>query len=306
MMLQTLVENAIKHGLEPVPGGGTIWVLAREADGKVAITVADDGRGFSEDGGGTGIGLKNVRERLKLAYRRRGVLRHRREFPEGRGGHDHVPSTHEVRRRRRRSPAARRARRAAREGVARARDRRGVRGRRLRAGGDRELQPEVAFLDIRMPGLTGLEVAPPPPRRARARTWSFVTAYDQYAIDAFERGAVDYLLKPSTPERLAATVEAREGAPRGAGRPRALAAIIDQLRAKLPAAPKGRRCSGSPRASARRRASSWSRTSPTSGGQQVHGGDDGGGRGAHPQAHPRAPRRASTRRCSSRSTAPPS
>jgi signal transduction histidine kinase len=68
MMLQTLVENAIKHGLEPVTGGGTVWILAREADGKVAITVADDGRGFSEEGGGTGIGLKNVRERLRLAY----------------------------------------------------------------------------------------------------------------------------------------------------------------------------------------------------------------------------------------------
>jgi hypothetical protein len=68
MMLQTLVENAIKHGLEPSPRGGTVWVTAREADGKAAITVADDGRGFSDDGGGTGIGLKNVRERLRLAY----------------------------------------------------------------------------------------------------------------------------------------------------------------------------------------------------------------------------------------------
>jgi signal transduction histidine kinase len=68
MMLQTLVENAIKHGLEPVPGGGTVWIIAREVDGKVAVTVADDGRGFSEDGGGTGIGLKNVRERLRLLY----------------------------------------------------------------------------------------------------------------------------------------------------------------------------------------------------------------------------------------------
>ena len=68
MMLQTLVENAIKHGLEPVPGGGTIWVIARETAGKVSVTVADDGRGFSDEGGGTGIGLRNIRERLKLAY----------------------------------------------------------------------------------------------------------------------------------------------------------------------------------------------------------------------------------------------
>ncbi|HXF78522.1 MAG TPA: histidine kinase [Usitatibacter sp.] len=68
MMLQTLVENAIKHGLEPSPRGGTVWITAREAGGKSAITVADDGRGFSDDGGGTGIGLKNIRERLRLAY----------------------------------------------------------------------------------------------------------------------------------------------------------------------------------------------------------------------------------------------
>jgi signal transduction histidine kinase len=68
MMLQTLVENAIKHGLEPQPGGGTVWILARDLDASVAVTVADDGRGFSAEGGGTGIGLRNVRERLRLAY----------------------------------------------------------------------------------------------------------------------------------------------------------------------------------------------------------------------------------------------
>ncbi|RSZ59909.1 histidine kinase [Massilia atriviolacea] len=68
MMLQTLVENAIKHGLEPKAGGGTVWIIARVVDGVLALTVADDGRGLSGEGGGTGIGLRNVRERLRLAY----------------------------------------------------------------------------------------------------------------------------------------------------------------------------------------------------------------------------------------------
>jgi hypothetical protein len=83
MMLQTLVENAIKHGLEPVPGGGTVWVTARAIDGKASITVADDGRGFSEDGGGTGIGLKNVRERLRLAYGDAAAFSIVANFPQG-------------------------------------------------------------------------------------------------------------------------------------------------------------------------------------------------------------------------------
>lgn len=68
MMLQTLVENAIKHGLEPKPGGGTVWIYARRDGDLAVITVADDGNGFSTAGGGTGIGLKNLRERLRLVY----------------------------------------------------------------------------------------------------------------------------------------------------------------------------------------------------------------------------------------------
>jgi len=68
-------------------------------------------------------------------------------------------------------------------------------------------QPDVAFLDIRMPGLSGLEVAAAAAEASPATQVVFTTAYDQYAIDAFERGAIDYLLKPIAIERLAATVE---------------------------------------------------------------------------------------------------
>jgi signal transduction histidine kinase len=83
MMLQTLVENAIKHGLEPKTGGGTIWILARAHENTVALTVADDGRGFSAEGAGTGIGLRNVRERLRLAYGNTAHFSIVANFPEG-------------------------------------------------------------------------------------------------------------------------------------------------------------------------------------------------------------------------------
>ncbi len=62
-----------------------------------------------------------------------------------------------------------------------------------------ELAPSVAFLDIRMPGISGLEVARASQGRARV---VFTTAYDSHAIDAFDLGAVDYLLKPVTQPRL--------------------------------------------------------------------------------------------------------
>ncbi|MBA2078113.1 sensor histidine kinase [Rhodanobacter sp. PCA2] len=83
MMLQTLVENAIKHGLEPKPGGGTVWIFGRRDGDSVAVTVADDGQGFGPAGGGTGIGLKNVRERLQLVYGPRASLAVVANVPEG-------------------------------------------------------------------------------------------------------------------------------------------------------------------------------------------------------------------------------
>ena len=95
MMLQTLVENAIKHGLEPRTGGGTVWIRARRTDGEVAITVADDGAGFGAKPGGTGIGLKNVRERLRLLHGNAASLAVVANFPQGVAATITVPAASE-------------------------------------------------------------------------------------------------------------------------------------------------------------------------------------------------------------------
>jgi len=65
-------------------------------------------------------------------------------------------------------------------------------------------RPQIAFLDIRMPGLTGMQVAR---KIADSCRIVFVTAYDEYAVEAFEKEAVDYLLKPVSGERLEKTVK---------------------------------------------------------------------------------------------------
>jgi hypothetical protein len=69
MMIQTLVENAIKHGLEPKAEGGHLRVKAEVLHGKLAVSVADTGLGFGKAAtAGTGVGLANIRERLQLLY----------------------------------------------------------------------------------------------------------------------------------------------------------------------------------------------------------------------------------------------
>ncbi len=73
MMLQTLVENAIKHGLEPKPEGGLLEIGAEVADGQLAVHVRDTGVGFVPKAEG-GVGLANVRERLKALYNGRAEL----------------------------------------------------------------------------------------------------------------------------------------------------------------------------------------------------------------------------------------
>ncbi|HXH01375.1 MAG TPA: LytTR family DNA-binding domain-containing protein [Xanthomonadaceae bacterium] len=97
-----------------------------------------------------------------------------------------------------------------------------------------EHQPDVAFLDIRMPGLTGIEVAAAATEASPRTQVVFVTAYDQYAIDAFDAGAVDYLLKPIAADRLVQTVQRlRARIPTGADSG-ALGSLLRELSTALP------------------------------------------------------------------------
>lgn len=87
-----------------------------------------------------------------------------------------------------------------------------------------QLKPDIVFLDIRMPGQSGIEAA----RQLYDRSHIvFVTAYDQYALDAFEQGAMDYLLKPVVAERLKRTCDRLRA--RLTQAPRDIGAQLEQL-----------------------------------------------------------------------------
>jgi DNA-binding LytR/AlgR family response regulator len=91
-----------------------------------------------------------------------------------------------------------------------------------------EHEPQLFFLDIHMPGVNGLEAARSIGSRAHV---VFVTAFDQYAVEAFERGAIDYVLKPFNEERLGTTVERLKDRLRD--RPAPLEALVEQLAGRL-------------------------------------------------------------------------
>ena len=92
--------------------------------------------------------------------------------------------------------------------------------------------PDFMFLDIQMPEMTGVEVARHVAGRAHV---VFVTAYDQYAIQAFDTGAVDYILKPATDERLALTIERLKAKLAAPAPPTDLTAVLAQLTQQLSA-----------------------------------------------------------------------
>ncbi|MEO8303800.1 MAG: response regulator [Betaproteobacteria bacterium] len=93
-------------------------------------------------------------------------------------------------------------------------------------------RPQLAFLDIRMPGRSGLDVAAVIGGECHI---VFITAYDQHAVQAFEAGAVDYLLKPVDADRLATAV--RRVKEKLASKPQDLSALLAELRTKLNVGP---------------------------------------------------------------------
>jgi DNA-binding LytR/AlgR family response regulator len=95
----------------------------------------------------------------------------------------------------------------------------------------RDEEPDCAFLDIRMPGLTGLELAS---RIEGATHVVFVTAYDQYAVEAFDRDAVDYLVKPVSDDRLARAVERLKAKLAANETPKGLDEVLRRIAASLP------------------------------------------------------------------------
>jgi DNA-binding LytR/AlgR family response regulator len=98
------------------------------------------------------------------------------------------------------------------------------------------LRPDVCFLDVHMPGLSGIEAAQRIGRRAHL---VFVTAYDQYAVQAFAQGALDYLVKPVEPSRLGDTVARLKDRLRAAQPAPDIEPLLLQLAAQLAALQSG-------------------------------------------------------------------
>jgi CheY-like chemotaxis protein len=211
MMLQTLVENAIKHGLEPKPEGGRLEIGAEIVDGQLAVHVEDNGMGFMpKPRGGVGSPTSGSGSR---ACTTAGRAHHRRAARGGTRATIKVPyeiCATLIRRISRMQPprpptavVVDDERLMREQMVSRLKEAwpeleivgEGANGREAIAL-VQSLEPDIAFLDISMPGMDGIEAA-----RALAGKVHvvFVTAHDQHAIRAFEYGAVDYLLKPADP-----------------------------------------------------------------------------------------------------------
>ena len=233
LILQPLVENAVKHGVSSRAAGGTVTVSGRRLVGSngeasLELTVRNQARGsepsVEADIGSGGIGLTNIERRLALAYGERasvslealsdGAMASVRlplELPALEVAHAHPgrPGVIVDQLRAVIADDERPARAFLRNALRKRPERRGIVGEA--AGGMEavrlieEQRPDVAFLDLQMPGLDGLGVVRMLDRRHLPFV-VFVTVYEEHAVKAFEVNAVDYLLKPVSPERLAETL----------------------------------------------------------------------------------------------------
>ena len=202
MLLQTLVENAIKHGIAPLKEGGTLRIQARVVGNDLVVQVTIRGRDEHGDDRTKALGLRNSSERLRLLFGARAqpaprslATRRRHRGSQAAGMKALVVDDEPLARRELRRLLA--AFPACRSSARRATSTR--RATRIEA-----LAPDVVFLDIQMPGGTGFDLLTQLDRVPRI---VFTTAYDQYAVKAFDVNALDYLLKPIEPERLAMALQ---------------------------------------------------------------------------------------------------
>ena len=235
LSLQPLVENAVKHGLEGRAEGGTITVVASDLDRECEISIEDDGAGADPEhvrralAGHQRVRGAGQRRRTAAAHLRRRVRprrgdRTRRRHPRRRARARSTPRgcPHEPTPRSRREPAGPPTglrvlviddERPALDELAflLERDPRVHAVLTSDSATDalrvlQELSVDAVFLDISMPGLSGLELAQVLARFKTPPPVVFVTAHEQHAVEAFDLNAVDYVLKPVREERLAEAV----------------------------------------------------------------------------------------------------
>ena len=210
LVLQPLVENAVRHGIAPRAAAGTVEVGAERRDGRLHLTVRDDGVGLPEGRRvRDGVGLANTRARLRQLYGARQSL----DVVGAEGGGRRRPSDAPVPDRLTPvgpalsvlvaddEPPARRLVQSLLERHADVRVVGEAGSGREAVAAVRRLRPDVVFLDVQMPEGDGFDVVREVgPERMPAVV--FATAYDEYAVRAFEAHAVDYLLKPFERDRF--------------------------------------------------------------------------------------------------------